>query len=450
MSLRFLVIHESDDLPDGVRASTAEGVCWDRVTWSALRPDALDRFAADLIVPIAVPYAAPAARFFDWLQTHPILTPILAVLPAETPVIEAATGSLDDFVLWPVRAGEWHERVQRLVGGRGTQETPVHERLAGEIGLSRLIGRAPSFRRTLARIPLAARSGSPVLITGETGTGKELCARAIHHLGARRSQPFIPVDCGAVPEHLFENEVFGHVRGAFTDAQSDQKGLLAMADGGTLFLDEIDALSLSAQAKLLRFLQERTFKPLGADRFARADVIVLSATNRDLEGLVREKRFRSDLYFRLNVLGLHLAPLRERREDIPLLARHFADAVCAEQGTPRRALSRGVLARLASYDWPGNVRELHNVLQRAFVFSQGRSILASDLLMAGGCEGRGDEPASFREARAVAVETFERRYVADLLQQHGGNVTRAARDAGKERRAFGRLVKKYGLARSSA
>src|ERR1051325_5765417 len=229
------------------------------------------------------------------------------------------------------------------------------------------VGRAPGFVRTMARIPAVARSGSPVLITGETGTGKELCARAIHHLGRRRDFPFIPVDCGAVPDHLFENELFGHTRGAFTDAHGDQKGLVAMADRGTLFLDEVDALPLTAQAKLLRFLQERTFKPLGADRFQRADVNVLAATNRCLESLVREKRFRADLYFRLNVLTMHMEPLRQRREDIGLLSQHFADAICAEQALPRVVVTPAAIRRLMYYDWPGNVRELHNVVQRAVV-----------------------------------------------------------------------------------
>src|SRR5207247_1989977 len=172
----------------------------------------------------------------------------------------------------------------------------------------------------------------------ETGTGKELCARAIHHLSSRRSFPFIPVDCAALPDHLFENEFFGHARGAFTDAHAEQKGLVAMAEGGTLFLDEIDALALTAQAKLLRFLEERAFKPLGADRFVKADVHVLAATNRSLEALIRNGQFRSDLYFRLNVLSLHLTPLRDRRGDIALLARHFVDACCVEGDLPRKSL----------------------------------------------------------------------------------------------------------------
>jgi two-component system response regulator GlrR len=251
-----------------------------------------------------------------------------------------------------------------------------------------------------------------------------------------------------VPDHLFENELFGHARGAFTDAHGDQKGLVAMADRGTLFLDEVDALPLTAQAKLLRFLQERTFKPLGADRFQRAEVNVLAATNRSLESLVREQRFRADLYFRLNVLTLHMDPLRQRREDIGLLAQHFADAICAEQALARVIVTPPAIRRLMYYDWPGNVRELHNVMQRAVVCADGGPIRPCDVVFAPGGERHEEESPegwSFRQARAHVIESFERSYVGELLQRHDGNITRAARAAQKERRAFGRLAKKYGI-----
>jgi DNA-binding NtrC family response regulator len=287
-----------------------------------------------------------------------------------------------------------------------------------------------------------------VLITGETGTGKELCARAIHHLSPRRSFPFIPVDCAALPDHLFENEFFGHVRGAFTDAHAEQKGLVAMAEGGTLFLDEIDSLSLAAQAKLLRFIQERAFKPLGADRFVKADVHILAATNRSLEPLIRNGQFRGDLYFRLNVLSLHLAPLRDRRGDIPLLARHFVDACCLEGGLSRKSLSAAAAHKLLAYDWPGNVRELFNTIQRAVVFAEGAQILPGHATM-GPWEPPADTPldGGFREARARAVSAFERLYLESVLKKHAGNVTHAAREAHQERRAFGRLIKKHQIDR---
>jgi DNA-binding NtrC family response regulator len=411
--------------------------------------------AADALVVVATGPAAEALQLFEWVKSQPIAIPTLAILPGDpTPdVLQAAADTVDEFVLWPVRSTEWHYRMQRLLGARAEDEAgqTAVGRIMEEAALAKLIGRAPEFVKTISRIPALARSGRPVLITGETGTGKELCARAVHHLGPRGRHPFIPVDCSALPDHLFENEVFGHAKGAFTDARSDQRGLVMMADGGSLFLDEVDALPLTAQAKLLRFLQERTFKPLGSDRFVQADVNVIAATNRDLDALVREQRFRSDLYFRLNVLSLHLVPLRSRRADIPLLARHFVGLICAEQNVPRKTLSALAVRALSLHDWPGNVRELYNVMQRAVVSADGATIHREDVGPSVAPGARVDPPrGSFRQARARAVETFERDFVEELMRRHGGNITRAAREAQKDRRAFGRLVKKYGLSRRAS
>jgi DNA-binding NtrC family response regulator len=291
-----------------------------------------------------------------------------------------------------------------------------------------------------------------VLITGETGTGKELSARAIHHLGRRRDFPFIAVDCAAFPDQLFENELFGHARGAFTDAHRDQRGLIAMAEGGTLFLDEIDSLSPSSQAKLLRFLQERTYRPLGADKFVRADLNVVAATNRDLDKMVRDNQFRSDLFFRLNVLRLHMMPLRDRRGDIVLLAKHFLELLATEQGVPRKTLASSAVAQLLQSDWPGNVRELYNLMQRAIVFARGPQIMPADILPPSTDSSTVEaiQPANgFRQARAQAIEAFERRYLIDALKQHNGNITQSARYALQDRRAFGRLVKRHGIDRNS-
>jgi DNA-binding NtrC family response regulator len=266
-------------------------------------------------------------------------------------------------------------------------------------------------------------------------------ARAIHFLSERRNRPFVPVDCAGVPDHLFENELYGHVRGAYTDAHTEQRGLAAMADGGTLFLDEVDSLPLTAQAKLLRFLQERQFKPLGSERFLRTDVKIVAASNRNLEQQVAEKRFRSDLYYRLNVLHLNLPPLQERPRDIALLAQHFLK-LYLPPGV-HKSFSQAALNRLSGYGWPGNVRELMNVVQRAIVFSRGLQISGDDISLPT------PEPSAsgdFRHAREASIQVFERDYIQELLQRNAGNITHAAREAGKERRAFGRLVKKYGLA----
>jgi DNA-binding NtrC family response regulator len=324
----------------------------------------------------------------------------------------------------------------------------ISKLLEREMALSRLVGRDPAFLKTVERVPLFAASNAPVLITGETGTGKELFAHAIHSLTSRRNGPFIPLDCGTLPEQLAENELFGHRRGAFTDAHADQKGLAGMADGGTLFLDEIDALSLINQAKLLRFLQEGTYRSLGSDRFSSADVRVITATNGSLEECIEQRQFRRDLYFRLNVLRLHLPPLRERRNDVALLAAQFLQQECATSKSEQKFFSRLALRKLESHDWPGNVRELLNTVQRAFVSCPGAQIMPHHICFSDEMYSsrKLNSPAeSFRSAKQNAIEMFERAYIRELIARHQGNVTRAAREAGKERRAFGRLVKKYGF-----
>jgi transcriptional regulator with GAF, ATPase, and Fis domain len=380
----------------------------------------------------------------------------------------------------------WGQAPARADDEQQAHTAAVADKLNREVALAKLIGQHPAFLAVVHKIPLVASAPSPALILGETGTGKELCARAIHHLSRRRHAPFIPVDCGALPDYLLENELFGHVRGAFTDAHRDQRGLVAMAEGGTLFLDEVDSLAPTAQGKLLRLLQEGTYKPLGADRFLSADVRIVAATNCDLEHLVAARRLRSDLYFRLNVLRLVMPPLRERRSDIPQLAHHFVQQACVEAGVPRKLLAPDALDKLVQAPWPGNVRELLNVIQRAVVFAEGATIQSQHVTMAdppallppastsptqvasepqssgslppeasasAPTEAPAETPGaavhdgSFRAARARALEAFERTYVETLLHKHNGNVTHSAREAKKDRRAFGRLMKRYQIDR---
>jgi len=410
--------------------------------------------SVDLILPVAGREMDRALRLMSWLERRPTRTPTLAVLPAETPpeILATASQVVDDFVLWPFRSSELRQRLVRIIGEKRSDTEIVRERLNRELGLSSLVGTDPAFLRTIEAIPRIAQGNATVLITGETGTGKELCARAIHHLSARRNYPFVPVDCAAFPEHLLENELFGHARGAFTDARADQKGLAALAEGGTLFLDEIDALSLPGQAKLLRFLEDRVYRPLGSERFSRADVRIVAASNRDLENSVRAGQFRPDLFFRLNVFGLRLVPLRERREDVALLARHFLERFTANPGRDRKLFSPAALRRLMLHDWPGNVRELLNVVQKAVAFAEGPQILSAHIHLPSpgptSC-GPGDPSVAnrFREARTHAIDEFEKAYIEEVLARHHGNITRAAREAGKDRRAFGRLVKKHRINR---
>ena len=232
-----------------------------------------------------------------------------------------------------------------------------------------IIGRSRAILDVIARAELVAESKSTVLLTGETGTGKELVARAIHARSAQRTMPMIKVNCAAIPETLLESELFGHVRGAFTGATFTKKGRFALAEGGTIFLDEIGTISLSVQAKLLRVLQDREFEPLGAERTQRVDVRVITATNRDLRQLVSEGKFLEDLFYRLNVIPVEMPPLRERREDIPLLVEHFVSRFAERTGKKIEGVDEKAMAELTRYEWPGNVRELENTIERAVVLS---------------------------------------------------------------------------------
>jgi two-component system, NtrC family, response regulator GlrR len=429
---------------DRLLPSSAEFHC-EYVPWESSALERLNPTRAELVVGLAVEQPASLA---PWLRCRSVVTPTLVVLPraADDELLRLVSETVDDFVLWPGCERELRQRLARMLGSPDVES--VCRQLTREMGMAQLVGQDPAFVATLEAIPLLAASTAPVLLSGETGTGKELCARAIHHLSRREGFPFIPVECGALPDHLAENEIFGHVRGAFTDAHADQKGLAAMAEGGTLFLDEIDALSLAAQAKLLRFLEGGAYRALGADKFTRANIRVIAATNCDLESCIREKEFRSDLYFRLNVLQLRLPPLRDRRGDISLLARHFLKSCLAATGACRKSFSPASLHILEMHNWPGNVRELYNVVQRAVVFCPGPQILPRHISLPTPPDSSSDSVVSFRHARKQVIESFEQQYIREMLRKHRGNVTRAAFEAGKDRRAFGRLVKKYSVDRS--
>jgi two-component system, NtrC family, response regulator GlrR len=314
-------------------------------------------------------------------------------------------------------------------------------------GLAHLVGESPAFVAVKQKLPLLARYEAPVLLTGESGTGKELCARALHYLSRRAGKPFLPVNCAAIPLELFERELFGHEKGSFTSAWTAQSGLIAEAEGGTLLLDEIETLSLPAQAKLLRFLDDSTYYPLGSPRPSRADVWILAATNVDLWLKVQERSFRADLYYRLAVMPLALPPLRERRGDVPLLVAHLSARYAQLTGGPSKRLSPRALVALGQYAWPGNLRELGNVIQQVLALSPGDLIEPEDLPIPSGTLTVPRPGTSLKQARAEAVAQFERTYLAELLRQHGGNVTQAARAARTERRTLGRLIKKHGLSK---
>jgi len=329
--------------------------------------------------------------------------------------------------------------------------SPLPQALPCVVGASRCI------REAAEQVQLIAQTEATCLLLGETGTGKELFARAIHYLSPRKHLPFVPVNCGAIPDALFENEIFGHVRGAYTDARSEETGLLAYAGSGTLFLDEVDALSAAAQVKLLRVLQEQEYRPIGSARTYHTDVRVVAATNCDLRHCVACRTFREDLFHRLNVLRLTIPPLRDRAEDIPLLVSHFVKEFADRHRRPVRGIDKDATSRLMAYRWPGNVRELQGVLQRAVLLARGDSIVTADLDLPGNemagnpAEAAAGQPFenSLKSAKEMVVRQFELSYLSNVLRHCEGNVSRAARMAGKERRSFQRLLRKYCIAVTS-
>ncbi len=324
----------------------------------------------------------------------------------------------------------------------------IIDRLRQALGARLLMGESPAFLDEARKLPAVAACDAGVLILGETGTGKELFARAIHYLSPRRAQPFVPVNSGALPLDLVENELFGHERAAYTGAATAEPGLIAEAEGGTLFLDEVDSLPPGAQVKLLRFLESKEYRRLGSSQLRHADLRVVASTNAELEPAVATGRFRRDLYYRLNVVQLQLPPLRERSSDLPLLARHFLRFHARELGRHLTDFTPEALRRLALHSWPGNVRELENTIQRAVILAAGGGglVAAADLALHDEASGpQPSAPESFRAAKERAVAEFERRYLEGLLASCDGNVSRAARTAGKDRSSFWALVKKHGI-----
>jgi two-component system, NtrC family, response regulator HydG len=292
--------------------------------------------------------------------------------------------------------------------------------------LGSMIGRSPAMRDLFEMIRLVADSQATVLLHGESGTGKELVARTIHHLSSRRDKPFVVVDCGTLTETLLESELFGHLKGAFTGAHASKKGLFQEADGGTIFLDEIADTSAHFQAKLLRVLQEGEVKPVGSGRSTKVDVRVISATNKDLQGLIKAKTFREDLYYRLAVLPLALPPLRDRREDIPLLVRHFVEASCLRHRKPLRDVTTDAMRALMNASWPGNIRELEHLIERAVVTTSGPQVTQAHLFGFNPSRTAQAE-TDLRTVARTAAQQAERTRIEEALRQASGNRSYAAR-----------------------
>jgi len=355
----------------------------------------------------------------------------------------AARCGAADVVMRPFSAAELAFRIGRAPAGdaRGDKRRPRKTDI--------LIGTGSWIKELYDRIAMVAATDVTVAIFGESGTGKELVARTIHNASPRHDAPFVVVNCAAIPEALLEDELFGHVRGAFTDATRDREGLLAAAHTGTLFLDEIGELPLPLQGKLLRVLQSQEFRRIGDDQDRRVDVRIVTATNRDLDQLVARGNFRQDLYYRINVFPMHMLPLRDRPEDIALLVHHFIGKYRGRLGKAIDGISPAALRRFASYDFPGNVRELENKVHQAMVVAQGPNITEADVALPAGKSAavRPDITRPFRELKREAIDGFERAYLTELLRAHHGNLARAARTARMDRKNLWALVVRHGLDR---
>lgn len=371
----------------------------------------------------------------------------------------------NEVIFSPCTAGEIKLRISLLKEQVYSSSIPAanHYRpILEEFASLNLRGKSNIFAETLALIKQTATCDASVLIEGETGTGKENAARAIHYLGERRDGAFVPINCGAIPDSLLESELFGYEKGAFTDARQKQAGLVSLANNGTLFLDEVDSLSPKAQAALLRFLQTGEYRPLGGGNTLQSNVRIVAATNANLAERVQRKEFREDLYFRLNVLYVRMPPLRERPGDVEVIADYLMQKYLSQYGKGPTRIHAATLRNLKSQSWPGNVRELENVLLREFLLCSGDQIEmtpelhpmsrsgTSSTINPGAAGGpvSFQQTVSFQEAKEAAISEFECGYLQNLLTMTEGNVTEAARLAGKERRCLGKLIKKYNIDKS--
>jgi two-component system response regulator GlrR len=345
-----------------------------------------------------------------------------------------------DFIAAPFKQLEIQVRIGRILERAHLRRDMVRQ-VTQKLQLKQLVGHSIAFAESIASLADIAKCDAGVLISGETGTGKELAARAIHYLSSRSSRPFVPVNCGAIPLELVESELFGHERGAFTGASTSTIGLVREADSGTLFLDEVCSLPLQAQVKLLRLLQEKEYRPVGSSKVLKADLRIIAASNVDFEEAVLAGRFRQDLYYRLNVLPLKLPALRERAGDVALLAKHFLAKYSREFNKQARDFSRDALYKLELYDWPGNVRELEHVIERAVALCGQDTISGGHIVIPKVQESVFQ--SSYQEMKARVVSDFERTYIERLLLIHRGNISRAAQAARKERRTFWELIRKH-------
>lgn len=365
--------------------------------------------------------------------------------------VEAMKLGAYDCLSKPVNLDELEVKIKKALRSRSleSENVELRQRLDKKFGLEHIIGTSPPMKNVFEMIQQVAGSRATVLITGASGTGKELVAHAVHQLSPRKNGPFVAVHCAALATNLLESELFGHERGAFTGAVERRQGRFELADGGTLFLDEIGEIDPQVQVKVLRVLEERSFERVGGQKTLTTDVRLIAATNRDLAAMVKESKFREDLYFRLNVVTIHMPPLRERNEDIPILVDHFLKEYARENNKPKLEVTQDAMNALLTYSWPGNVRELRNYIERAVVMSKGDKITLRELPTEVRESLNGDENGRMSAARIVksemTIEEAEKQMIIRALKETNGNRTEAAKRLGISRRTLHRKLHVFNL-----
>lgn len=379
-----------------------------------------------------------------------IVTLMMTAFGSIETAIEAMKSGAYHYIVKPFKNEEMILQVRRAAEKSNLQKENqiLRQELYKTNSLDTIVGKSNAMAGLFELIRLVASASASVLITGESGSGKELVARALHNSGARQKKPFIPLNCTAIPEQLLESELFGHTKGSFTGAVTDRKGLFEEANGGTLFLDEIGDLSLQLQAKLLRVLQDKQVRPVGSSHFKTVDVRIIAATHRDLQAMVKTEKFREDLFYRLNVIPIKVPALRERRDDIPLLVTNFINKFSVRNQTNKKSITPSAMALLMAHSWPGNVRELENIVERAMVLSPGDTI--GDSVIFGGVAEEAEKNVEKMMADRPTLEQLEERYIKSVLTETQDKKEEATRILGISRRTLYRKEKAYGLIQEDA
>jgi len=448
---RVLIVDDDDDLRDllvaglGAQAYECVGCASAEKGLAALLDGRFDVILADINLP-----GMSGIEFCSRvIQDRPDqVVMVMTAFGSMKSAIAAIRAGAYDYITKPLDVDAVGLRIGRVVKEYRIRDEARRLRAVFEVNESYggILGRSPAMQKVYDLLERVSDSEASVLVTGESGTGKELVARALHDSGPRREGPFVAVNCSAVPENLLESELFGHARGAFTDARQDRVGLFSQANGGTLFLDEIGEIPLLVQPKLLRALEERKVRPVGSNHELDIDVRIVAATNRDLEAAVEEQRFREDLYFRINVIHVDLPPLRSRGTDILALAQHFLGRYALQAGKEVQGISPSAAQRLCDYEWPGNVRELRNCMERAVALTRYTDVAVEDLP---------ERVAKYRRSHVVVasddpselvpMEEVERRYILRVVETVGGNKTMASKILGLDRKTLYRKLERYKL-----